>query len=682
MNEKIRLKGQLKSYMRWPLLLTILLVLMNIWIYVIDLRAGALMTAFVIVYVLVVFVLYIYNKPLIVNELISFATQYGQVQKKLLKELAIPYALLDEKGKVIWMNHAFSEVTERERTYRRSVTNIFSEITQQQLPAQDEMKTMHVHLEERDFRADLKYVGMEEMAESNTLVDAPDYEGYLVALYLYDETEINRYIQENEEQRLVCGLIYIDNFEEALESVEEVRRSLLIALVDRRVNKYFSGYDGLVKKLEKDKYFVVFKHKYVAQLQENKFDLLDEVKTVNIGNEMAITLSIGLGMDGDSYNKNYEYARIAIDLALGRGGDQAVVKKGEKLEYYGGKTKQVEKSTRVKARVKAHALREVMESKDKVVIMGHQITDVDSFGAAVGIYRAARVLNKRAYIVINEVTTSIRPMMEGFIVNPTEYEEDMFIPGERAEELVDNNTVLVVVDTNKPSFTECPRLLNMTKTIAVLDHHRQGAEVISNAILSYIEPYASSTCEMVAEILQYFEEGIKIKNLEADCIYAGIIIDTNNFMSKTGVRTFEAAAFLRRCGADVTRVRKLFRNDMGAYKARAEAVRHSQVYRDAFAIAVCPNENIESPTIVGAQAANELLNIIGIKASFVLTEYNNKIYLSARSIDEVNVQLIMERLGGGGHMNIAGAQLTGYTMEQAIEYLKNTLDQMIEEGAL
>ena len=448
------------------------------------------------------------------------------------------------------------------------------------------------------------------------------------------------------------------------------------------MNKYFSGYDGLVKKLEKDKYFVVFKHKYVAQLQENKFDLLDEVKTVNIGNEMAITLSIGLGMDGDSYNKNYEYARIAIDLALGRGGDQAVVKKGEKLEYYGGKTKQVEKSTRVKARVKAHALREVMESKDKVVIMGHQITDVDSFGAAVGIYRAARVLNKRAYIVINEVTTSIRPMMEGFIVNPTEYEEDMFIPGERAEELVDNNTVLVVVDTNKPSFTECPRLLNMTKTIAVLDHHRQGAEVISNAILSYIEPYASSTCEMVAEILQYFEEGIKIKNLEADCIYAGIIIDTNNFMSKTGVRTFEAAAFLRRCGADVTRVRKLFRNDMGAYKARAEAVRHSQVYRDAFAIAVCPNENIESPTIVGAQAANELLNIIGIKASFVLTEYNNKIYLSARSIDEVNVQLIMERLGGGGHMNIAGAQLTGYTMEQAIEYLKNTLDQMIEEGAL
>ena len=397
---------------------------------------------------------------------------------------------------------------------------------------------------------------------------------------------------------------------------------------------------------------------------------------------MAITLSIGLVMDGDSYNKNYEYARIAIDLALGRGGDQAVVKKGEKLEYYGGKTKQVEKSTRVKARVKAHALREVMESKDKVVIMGHQITDVDSFGAAVGIYRAARVLNKRAYIVINEVTTSIRPMMEGFIVNPTEYEEDMFIPGERAEELVDNNTVLVVVDTNKPSFTECPRLLNMTKTIAVLDHHRQGAEVISNAILSYIEPYASSTCEMVAEILQYFEEGIKIKNLEADCIYAGIIIDTNNFMSKTGVRTFEAAAFLRRCGADVTRVRKLFRNDMGAYKARAEAVRHSQVYRDAFAIAVCPNENIESPTIVGAQAANELLNIIGIKASFVLTEYNNKIYLSARSIDEVNVQLIMERLGGGGHMNIAGAQLTGYTMEQAIEYLKNTLDQMIEEGAL
>lgn len=682
MNEKIRLKGQLKSYMRWPLLLSVLLILMNVWIYVIDVKAGALMTAFVLVYMIVVFVLYIYNKPLIVNELISFATQYGQIQKKLLKELAIPYALLDEKGKIIWMNHAFSDAIEKERSYRKSITSVFPEIPKDILPRTEDLVSKHVHYGDRDYRADMKYISMSEISENNNLVDAPDYEGYLIAFYLFDETEINYYIRENQDQRLVCGLIYIDNYEEALESVEEVRRSLLIALIDRRVNKYFSEFDGLVRKLEKDKYFVVFKHKYVQKLEENKFDILDDVKTVNIGNEMAVTLSIGLGMDGDSYNRNYEYARMSIDLALGRGGDQAVVRRGEKIEYYGGKTKQVEKSTRVKARVKAHALREVMESKDKVVIMGHQITDVDSFGAAVGIYRAAKFLNKRAYIVINDVTTSIRPMMEGFITNPGEYEEDMFIPNERAVELVDPNTVVVVVDTNKPSFTECPKLLSLTKTIAVLDHHRQGAEVISNAILSYIEPYASSTCEMVAEILQYFDERIKIKNMEADCIYAGVIIDTNNFMSKTGVRTFEAAAFLRRCGADVTRVRKLFRNDMGAYKARAEAVRHSEVYKGDFAIAICPSEGIESPTIVGAQAANELLNIIGIKASFVLTEYNGKIYISARSIDEINVQLITERMGGGGHMNIAGAQLTGYTMDDAVAYVKRTLDTMIEEGVL
>ncbi|MEG1361429.1 MAG: DHH family phosphoesterase, partial [Lachnospiraceae bacterium] len=434
-----------------------------------------------------------------------------------------------------------------------------------------------------------------------------------------------------------------------------------------------------VKKVEKYKYFIVFKQQYLSRLEEDRFSLIEDVKTVKIGNEMAITLSIGIGNSTGTYLQNYEYTRAAIDLALGRGGDQVVIKTADTISYYGGKTQQVEKSTRVKARVKAQALREIMDSKERVVVMGHSISDIDSFGAAIGIYRAAMELGKRAYIVLNEVTSSLRPIKENFN-EKNGYQDGMFINSEEALEITDRNTAVVVVDTNRPSYTECPALLAKTKTIVVFDHHRQGAEVIENAVLSYIEPYASSTCEMIAEVLQYFSDDIKLGIWEADSIYAGILIDTNNFMTKTGVRTFEAAAYLKRSGAEVTRVRKMLRNDMDAYKARAEAVRYAEVYKKDFAISVCPAENLESPTIAGAQAANELLNIVGIRASFVLTQYQGKVFISSRSIDEINVQLIMERMGGGGHLNIAGTQLTDCTLQQAKQRLKDTIDEMVKNG--
>ncbi len=305
-----------------------------------------------------------------------------------------------------------------------------------------------------------------------------------------------------------------------------------------------------------------------------------------------------------------------------------VIKDHDDILYFGGKSKQVESKTRVKARVKAQALQEIIETCENVLIMGHSITDVDSLGAGIGIYCAAKNLDKKAQIVINDPTSSVRPLMETFS-EAKGYPADMFINSEEALEMVSKDTLVMVVDTNRPSYTECPELLRKTGKIVVFDHHRQSSEIIENPILSYIEPYASSACEMVAEVLQYFNDGVKINATEADCIYAGILIDTNNFMTKTGVRTFEAAAFLKRSGAEVTRVRKMLRNDMACYKARAEAVRHAEVYRGSFAISVCPSENVESPTIVGAQAANELLNIIGIKASFVLTEYNDKIYISS-----------------------------------------------------
>ena len=358
---------------------------------------------------------------------------------------------------------------------------------------------------------------MEESKE----IDVKGSDEFLTALYLFDETELQHCRQENLDQKQVSALVYIDNYDEALDSIEDVKRSLLIALVDRKVNQYFSKMDALVRKIEKDKYFVVFKYKYLQKLMDDRFSVLEDVKTVKVGNEMAVTLSIGVGIKGTSYNENYEQARAAIDLALGRGGDQVVVKNGEDIAYFGGKAKQVERNTRVKARVKAHALHEIIESRENVIIMGHSLTDVDSLGAGIGIFCAARVLGKKAQIVINEPTTSIRPLMECFTPEKG-YPEDMFINSEIAIEEVSRNSLVMVVDTNRPSYTECPELLTRTDTIVVFDHHRQGSEVIENPLLSYIEPYASSACEMVAEVLQYFQEGFKLSPAEADCIYAGI----------------------------------------------------------------------------------------------------------------------------------------------------------------
>lgn len=681
MNEKIKLKGQLKKYMRWPLFLTVLLVLMDGIMLGIDVKSGIVAIAFTIVYVLIAVVIYIRKRPSILNELISFATQYGQVQKTLLKQFVVPYALLDAEGKVMWMNDEFLYLTGKEKNYRRFIGTIFPEITVEKLPMRDEIRDVEVEHGEHDYRLNMKRIDITDLVNASDIVRLEDAESYLIALYVFDETELKRYIRKNEEERLITGLLYLDNYEEALESIEDVRSSLLVALIDRKISKYFSTIDGVIRKLEKDKYFFVMRKKSLDALKEKRFSILEEVKSVNIGNEMAVTLSIGIGMSGETYVQNAEYARIAMEMALGRGGDQVVIKDADKIMYFGGKSQMLEKNTRVKARVKAHALKEFMSTKDKVVVMGHKITDVDSFGAAVGIYRAARSLDKRAYIVINTPTPSIRALMDGFLNNP-EYGKEMFVNSYEARELTDDNTVLVVVDTNRPNYTECEELLQMTKTIVVLDHHRQSKDVIQNAVLSYIEPYASSACEMVAEVLQYFADGIKVRGIEADSMYAGIMIDTNNFLTKTGVRTFEAAAFLRRCGADVTRVRKLFRDNLEDYRAKGDAISNAELFMDCFALSVCQSEGLESPTVVGAQAANELLNIVGVKASFVFTDYKGKIYISARSIDEINVQIIMEKLGGGGHLNIAGAQLEHVSVTEAVKVVKDTLRKMVDEGEL
>ena len=681
MKKNMKLKGRLKSYMQTSIYLGLLLVAVNLLIYILDVPSGLVLTCFTLFYFAVTAFLQLYNKPIIMNEMVSFATQYGQIQKVLLRELELPYAMLDEEGHVILTNARFEEIVHKDKGYRKSITSLFPSITREKLPFEEDEVSFDLTYEDRNYEVRMRKISMKELAQNTDIIEGDGYDGRLFAFYLFDETALRIALQEVDDQSLSVGMIYLDNYDEALDSVEEVRRSLLTALIDRKVNKYIAALDGICKKIEKDKYMVILRKKSVALLRENKFDLLDDVKTVNIGNEMAVTISIVIGLDGLSYAQNYEFARNAIDLALGRGGDQAVIKTPDNTIYFGGKSQQVEKNTRVKARVKAQALREIISSKDQVLIMGHRLADADSFGAAVGIYRIARILAKKAHIVLNDVSTSIKPMVDLFMDHEDD-EENMIIGSQQSLEYAGSGTVLVVVDVNKPSITECPELLRMCKSIVVLDHHRQGTEIIENATLSYVEAYASSTCEMVSEILQYIGESIRISPEEADCMYSGIMIDTNNFMSKTGVRTFEAAAFLRRNGADVTRVRKLFREDAIEYKAKADAVSQAEIYRNAFAISTCSSEDIQSPTIVGAQAANELLNIRGVKASFILTEYQNQIFVSARSIDEINVQIIMERMGGGGHLNTAGCQLSGISISEGIGILKTTLDKMIEEGDL
>lgn len=672
--------GRLNSIFLWPVGLGILLVLLDILLCLVSSVAASIVAVFIVIYAFVCAMMICYFRPRIIKEIVEFSSNYSQVQRQLLYELSIPYCLLDNKGNILWMNASMQASINRKNDLNKNISTIIPELSANVFRNFEDFKEIRVAFNDRDYRVEMKRISADIITQGvNILVK--DYNSSLVAMYMFDETDINQYIQKIRDERFVVGLVYIDNYEDALESVDDVRRSLFVGLVDKRVNKYFSAGAAIIRKLEKDKYLVVFRYKFLEKLLADKFSLVEDIKSVKVGNEKTLTLSIAIGTGAADYARNYDIAKAAMDLALGRGGDQAVIKDGEKIYYYGGKSQQMEKNTRVKVRVKAHALRQILEANDNVLIMGHNLPDIDSFGSALGIYIIAKKFGKEAHIVFGEISSSVRPFMNRFI-DKEEYPDDMFIKKEEAENYLTASTVVIVVDVNRPQRTECPQLLDKCKTIIVFDHHRRSSDTITGAVLSYVDPYASSACEMVTEMIQYVDDGIKLKAFEADALYAGISIDTDGFNSKSGPRTFEAAAFLRRHGADVTRVRKMLRNDMNEYKAIASAVSKSEVYKSAFAITVFDGEGLESPTIGGAKAANQLLDISGIKASFVITQYEDKLYISARSIDEVNVQLVMEKLGGGGHMSIAGAQLTNCTIQQAVNTIKLTLDNMLAEGEI
>ena len=609
---------------------------------------------------------YLYFRRHLEEEVLSLGLQANESLEFKLENLALPFTILTNSGDIIWTNEAFRQMLARfgdEQSHKaKKINEIFPDI-----PAERGIHTEvpeYVSLGTEVYRVFLSRVGRKLS---------------MSALMLMDETEHLETARELRDQTNVAGLLYIDNYDEVMKSTETEHQGFLAAIIEQKIQKYFQTYGGIVFATQKDHFFVSVNAKGLRAMKEDRFSLLEDIKTVKAGNETPVTVSMAFCTDGESYEDNRDQAQKAMDLALGRGGDQAVVRTAEGVEYFGGKSIGGGSKTRVKARVKAQALRELMAGFDQIFIMGHPNGDNDSFGACVAVYRAAASLEKEAHIIVNSLTDSAEVYRKRFEESDS-YPSDMIVQSRQALASVRDNAMVVVVDTNRASLTECPEILEKVRTAVVFDHHRQMAEAIQ-ATLSYVEPYASSACELVTEMLQYFGEGVKPRPLEAEAIYTGIVVDTNNFTDRTGVRTFDAAAYLKRSGADLTRVKKALRENVSDYRARAEAARNAELFQDVFAFAVCPAEGVSNPQVLGAQTANELMGIAGVKASFVFTPGSGFVYVSARSIDEVNVQLIMERIGGGGHLNAAGAQLK-MTPEEAVRTVKETITAMQAEGAL
>lgn len=643
---------------------------------------GIITAALGLVVILMAVIFYRFTKKRILKDMLDFSMEYKHVQNDFIYNLEIPYAILDKKGKLIWCNGSFREI----KDYNLAVNGIeflFKDLTRDKLPSKESQITEYITYDRAYYRVKVKKIELNRSNEKDAealKVDRQKNE-YIMALYLFDETRLRSYVKENLEQRLMCGIVYIDNYDDVLDSTDKEKRAMLAAIIERDIAKYFSGYDAILSRTENDRFMFVMQQKHLHSLQENKFSVLDEIRELNMGNSIEVTLSIGIGADAASYAQAQEWARNAIDLALGRGGDQAVVKQKNNISYYGGKAKQVEKNSSVRARVKAHALRQLLETKDRVIIMGHRIGDMDSLGAAVGISRAAKVLGKKPHIVFNEVTKSVKPFLDNLKASPS-CEADLFIGNEKALQLMDDRTALVIVDVNKAAMTECPELVEKSKATVLLDHHRQSKDSIENAVLSYVEPFASSTVEMVIDILVYIDEKVKLSREEANTMYGGLMVDTNNFVSRTTVRTFEAAAFLKGSGADITEVRRMLSDDVATFRAKARTVGTTELFDDEFAFAVCSDEGISDPAIIGAQAANELLQIAGVKASFVFTKVNDTIFISARSMGDINVQLVMEKFNGGGHSTMAGAQLKDISVEAAMANVKMEIRRMKNEGEI
>lgn len=590
----------------------------------------------------------------------------GETRKEIFIRSPLPMVIMNMQGDMWWYNTSFKNMTKHEEILDTNIRSILPEIQIEDFPKDNAIMKSNLDIEDSSYTMYVELVRLEEQSND-----------YNYVVYFIDKTELITLENEIKDRRAIVAIMCIDNYTEVTQNVDEVKRPMLTALIDRKVHRWLEEEDVIVRKFERDKYMLVFSHELLSKIQESKFDILDEMRKTQMGNELPITMSIGIGENINSLSGSMDEARAALDLALGRGGDQAVIKNKDKYTFYGGKTKEVEKSTRVKARMKAYAFKELIQQSDNLIIMGHQNMDMDCLGAAMGVYRVAAMLGKKAQIVLNEPAMAIQSLYNR-IIKSDEY-KNLFITTQEAEHQINNEALLVIVDVHRASYVEHPKLLGLAERVVVFDHHRKSADYIDDAVLTYYESYISSTCEMIAEILQYIGEKVKLTNIEADALLAGITVDTKNFIFKTGVRTFEAAAFLRRNGADSTRVRMLFQSDMTSYKARAMALNDAEIYDDGIAITDV-EADIENGFIIAAQTADELLNIKGIEASFAIAKLDDVVSISARSHGKMNVQVIMEMIGGGGHQTVAGAQLEGSTIEETKEKLIKFINEYSEEG--
>ncbi len=651
----------------------IYLVIILILFILISVFRPILIIPSIILYISILCYTYFANnkrKSEISEQLQDLTLTVDSAAKSSLINSPFPLVILETNGNVVWKSSKF--VTEfADIDMDNYIDDLIIDI-KDEIEKSDNKKRKSVI---RQIQIGKKtYTVQGEFAKSKKYERKKSPE-YMMILYFIDETEKVKLKQENEDKKICVGIIMIDNYEEVTQRVDAEQKTQLMAKVESTIYDWVNETNGILVKADRDTYVYVFEQKNLEKIKEEKFAILDSIKNLVRKDKIQLTLSIAISNEGDTERDVYKSASAAMDVILGRGGDQAVIRQNGKYLFFGGKVEEVEKRTKVKARIVAHALEELIKENDKIMIMGHTNPDIDAIGSALGIYRIAKTLEKEAKIVANVETPSIKDLYESI---KDQYQE-VFISSETALAQVDSGTLIIVVDTHKKTYVESPELLTKTNKIVIIDHHRRSADFIDNSILTFQEVYASSAAELVTEIIQYTQNEVELSEVEAEALYAGIMMDTKNFTFKTGVRTFEAAAYLRRCGVDIIKVKKWFQSDLESYNTISEIVRKAEIVRDSIGISIYDVQEKET-SLICAKAADELLTIGNITASFVLgLMEDGKVCISGRSIGDVNVQMILEKLGGGGHITLAGAQLENVTIDEAKQELISKINEYFEE---
>ena len=653
-----------KIYLAIIGLLLILLCINNTWFLIPS----------VILYIgIIIYSLWTNNKGIdaISQHIQDVTVNVDSTVKNALVSSPFPLIIVETDGNILWKSSKF--VTEFSNIDIKNIIenlakNIKLNILQNKLNKNNKNKSIQeeIIIGKKTYKVLGEYVKSKKKKSNE----------FIMTLYFLDNTDYLNSLQELEDEKSCIGIIMLDNYEETIQMLPDEKRSLILAEIEKKIYEWVAKFEGLVVKSDRNTYVYLIKNKYLNDIKENKFEILDIVKEIDTEETVSLTISAALTSEGDSHYEKYKSVQSAMEIVLGRGGDQAVIRENEKYQFFGGRTLEVEKRTKVKARTVARALEDLIKESKDVFIMGHINPDIDSMGSSLGIYRLAKSLGKEAYIINDSIDSSISSFME-HLEKDEDYKEAIIKKNEALIQISDES-ILVIVDTHKNNYVELPEALEKTNKIVIIDHHRKSPDSIDNVILTFHEVYASSAAELVTEMLQYVETEVNLTETEVESLYAGIMVDTKNFTFKTGVRTFEAAAYLRKKGVDILRVKKWFQSNLENYNTIADIVKKAEIVNESIGISLYEQED-KNTNLICAKAADELLTISDITASFVLGKINNKVCVSGRSIGDINVQLILEKLGGGGHITVAGAQIEGMTLEEAKQELINRINEYFSE---